>query len=275
MPPTEIRFYRNPHLKEVELRYSQYRQHAFEKHAHDTYSIGFIKSGQTHFLHTKSAYLLGEGDLALINPDEIHACNPQPDSELMYYMLYIQPDFLHNLFIQLRGQAQNPPFFTHPVIQHPPLYQELKALFQTMLEGADLLEIEDRLYSALYGVIFNYTDGNAQPEPQSLPTALAKGCDYLHAHLSENISLHTLAEYCNLSPFHFLRSFCEQYGLPPHAYHLQLRIQEARHRLANGENAAQVAVTLGFSDQSHLIRKFKELVGATPGQYQNNSFPVN
>jgi AraC-like DNA-binding protein len=42
----------------------------------------------------------------------------------------------------------------------------------------------------------------------------------------------------------------------------------AKQLLARGMSIAQVAAEVGFADQSHLTRKFKSLVGATPRQYQ-------
>ncbi len=272
MNPPEVHFYRNPNLKEIELRFSLYRQHAFEKHVHDTYSIGLIRHGQTRFLHEKSAFRIGEGDIALINPGEVHACNPQPDSQLMYYMLYIEAPFLQSLAAQMNGRPQNPLVFTRPVVQDRLLYEELERLFTAMLDGKSLLEVEGRLYDVLSRIVLAYTRSPAQPEYDNRPEALEKGSTYLRENLAENISLYNLAEHCGLSPYHFLRIFSEHFGLPPHSYQMQLRIQEARRRLAAGESGAQVAAALGFADQSHLIRKFKEGVGATPGQYQNNTY---
>jgi AraC-like DNA-binding protein len=64
------------------------------------------------------------------------------------------------------------------------------------------------------------------------------------------------------------RRFGAAMGLPPHRYHLQLRIDAAKRKLAAGESIVQVAIDLGFSDQSHFTRLFSRVVGATPAQYQ-------
>jgi AraC-like DNA-binding protein len=56
-------------------------------------------------------------------------------------------------------------------------------------------------------------------------------------------------------------------GLPLHAYHMQLRLHEARRRLRAGDAIAAVALDLGFADQSHLNRRFKGAFGVAPGAY--------
>ena len=66
---------------------------------------------------------------------------------------------------------------------------------------------------------------------------------------------------------HFLRVFSKATGQTPHAYLVNLRVNLARELLATGTRPAEAAVAAGFSDQSHLTRVFKRIVGVTPGHY--------
>ncbi|MDQ3461350.1 MAG: helix-turn-helix transcriptional regulator [Deinococcota bacterium] len=74
-----------------------------------------------------------------------------------------------------------------------------------------------------------------------------------------------------LSPYHLLRVFRLELGLSPHSYQIQRRIGIAKTLLAQGERIAQVAACTGFTDQSHLGRHFKRLVGVTPGQFAQSA----
>ena len=87
-------------------------------------------------------------------------------------------------------------------------------------------------------------------------------------HLAENISLPTLSSVAGLSSYHLIRVFQRRFGLPPHAFQLQQRINIAKRMLAQHIPIIQVAFELGFSDQSHFTKRFKASVGATPRQYQ-------
>ncbi|MDJ0570973.1 MAG: helix-turn-helix domain-containing protein [Pleurocapsa sp. MO_192.B19] len=71
----------------------------------------------------------------------------------------------------------------------------------------------------------------------------------------------------NLKPLRLLRVFRQTLGLPPHAYLVQVRITQAKKLLARRISIAEVAAETGFTDQSHLHRHFKRVVGVTPGQY--------
>ncbi|MCY1439187.1 Arabinose operon regulatory protein [compost metagenome] len=91
----------------------------------------------------------------------------------------------------------------------------------------------------------------------------------LRERLAEPPSLEELAAAVRLSPFHFARTFRRATGMPPHAWLKQQRLDQARALLKAGCEPAGVAAQLGFADQSHLTRQFKQAYGVGPGEYRN------
>ena len=91
--------------------------------------------------------------------------------------------------------------------------------------------------------------------------------DYLKANYINSISLEQLARIANLKPLRLLRVFRKEVGLPPHTYLVQVRVARAKTLLSMKLPIAQVAADTGFTDQSHLTRHFKRLVGVTPRKY--------
>ena len=268
---SQVRFVRNSRLKDIELRFSQYRERAFDKHSHRTYSIGIVGGGKTAFFHHGITETIQSGDIALINPNEVHACNPVEGHALTYYMLYIQPDFIRDIAAELSESQGKPPHFPIPVVQDAPLHKKLIALCQLIETGQDDLEAETMLYETLLEVIQKYGDF-ISPLPARVSksgASIAAAQQFLMEHLFDKITLEELASHSGLSPYHFLREFRKQYGMPPHSYQLQQRINEAKRLLAKGTSIADTAMQVGFADQSHFTRKFKALVGTTPRQYQD------
>jgi AraC-like DNA-binding protein len=90
---------------------------------------------------------------------------------------------------------------------------------------------------------------------------------YLDEHLGEPIPTAVLAGMIGLTESHLIRAFHLEFGLPPHAYHLRLRLARAVELLSCGLTVATVAGECGFADQSHLGRKFKEVYGMTPAAW--------
>jgi AraC-like DNA-binding protein len=111
---------------------------------------------------------------------------------------------------------------------------------------------------------------------RSAPLEHARSCGrslapvrrHLHANLAELIPTAALAEMIGLTESHLIRAFHLEFGLPPHAYHLRLRLARAVELLSYGLSVATVASECGFADQSHLSRKFKEVYGLTPGAWR-------
>lgn len=98
--------------------------------------------------------------------------------------------------------------------------------------------------------------------------ALREVEEYIHVHLDQNIALADLAEVSHLSEFHFARLFKQTTGLSPHQYVIHQRIERAKRHIAEGRlSLAQIAIDVGFSDQSQLTRHFKRLVGVTPKRF--------
>jgi len=102
------------------------------------------------------------------------------------------------------------------------------------------------------------------PKAIGIATPLLPLRDYLRAHLSAPVPTATLAEMAGLTEWHCIRAFHHEFGLPPHAYHMRLRLAEASRLLATGQSVSTVAYDCGFADQSHLSRKFKEIYGMAP-----------
>ena len=94
---------------------------------------------------------------------------------------------------------------------------------------------------------------------------------YIEERVADDIPLATLAELARLSPYHFSRSFKHSFGLPPHRYHANRRIERAKQLLANRElSVTNIALDVGFSETSTFSAAFHKLTGQTPSRYRRN-----
>ncbi len=98
--------------------------------------------------------------------------------------------------------------------------------------------------------------------------------DFIQANLAEPLSLGQLAGLCALSEYHFARMFQLSFGLPPHRYVLAQRLLQAQQLLRSSLlPLGEVALACGFASASHFSNRFRQALGATPGQYRQ-SFAV-
>ena len=100
------------------------------------------------------------------------------------------------------------------------------------------------------------------------PAALRSVVSYMHDHIDQHIALEELSNVAKVSRFQFIRRFRASTGLTPMKYLESRRIELAEKLIReNNMSMAEIALTVGFVDQSHFAKRFRQSAGCTPGQY--------
>jgi len=94
-------------------------------------------------------------------------------------------------------------------------------------------------------------------------------CDFIHANYQRQIYLSELADLAQLSEYHFCRMFKESLAQTPQEYLTDVRIEHVKHALIHtNSKLADIALKVGFSNQSHMGRYFKRLIGISPREFR-------
>ena len=94
---------------------------------------------------------------------------------------------------------------------------------------------------------------------------------YINENVDINLSLDDLAKFCNISPFYLSRIFKSLYGMSPHKYISQIRLNHAKHLIQfTTLSIKEIAYKMNFNEQETFTRWFKSLDGFTPTQYRIN-----
>lgn len=157
-------------------------------------------------------------------------------------------------------------------------YSRFCRLISLLFSGASVPEKETALLEFIEDCVTDHTersdDGEIVVQPAKPAHANHSGhklkpvMAFLHQDNAAMPALGALADMAGMSRFQLIRAFRVSTGLTPHAYKLNLRINRARSSLRAGEDIADIAYRLGFSDQSHFQRVFKLHAGVTPGCYR-------
>jgi len=120
---------------------------------------------------------------------------------------------------------------------------------------------------------FAHAYGQMRP-PQCIRGGLApwqerRSKELMNARIEEDISLAELASECRLSRSYFARAFKQTTGEAPHRWLMRRRVETAKRMLLQSDlPLSEIALAVGFADQSHLTKVFSKTVGATPGAWR-------
>ena len=146
-----------------------------------------------------------------------------------------------------------------------------------MMDEAPLGRMQVETLARALGVYIMRHYSNLEQTSTTLPAVrgaldarrLERVKEFIDVHISEDLTIDTLADEAYLSPFHFARAFKAATGSAPHRYLTDRRIERAKALIAEGRlPLADIAYICGFSSQAHLTRWFKRIVGTTPGAYR-------
>jgi AraC family transcriptional regulator len=92
---------------------------------------------------------------------------------------------------------------------------------------------------------------------------------YIESNLHRTIHTRDLSAVARRSPAHFSRKFKLAVGEPPHAYVVRRRLERACHlMITSAASLSEIALSVGFSDQAHLCRLFRQAFGQSPASWR-------
>ncbi len=252
-------------LEQLEANFHQQR---FSRHVHEGFCIGVIDQGAQRFYREGSQHVAPQGSIILVNADQVHDGHCASESGWSYRTIYPTDAMLSGVVDGLQGAGSGLPWFAEPVVHDPFMASQLRGLFDLLKHSDNLLERQSHYLHVMAMLLQRHAGkGRSLARLRAHPVAVQRVRDYLDAHCNENVSLERIAGLVELNPHYLTRLFQRHVGIPPHAYQLMRRLQKARLLIRSGSSLADAAADTGFTDQSHLHRHFKKMMGITPGQY--------
>jgi AraC family transcriptional regulator len=139
------------------------------------------------------------------------------------------------------------------------LERDRDAAKASLVMASHILQAEVERYSSTNG---STGDGLA-------PWQLLRVRAYIDSNLHRQISVRELSAIARRSSAHFSRKFKLAVGRSPHAYVVRRRLERACHlMITSAASLSEIALSVGFSDQSHLCRHFRQAFGQSPANWR-------
>lgn len=216
------------------------------------WTVGVVFSGHVRLTIGNEIQNLTANDSFLVAPKKLHSLYVAPQSCLMVFC-HTAPAYLTDFAPLYR------------VVCRRYDIQPASEIFYSLVEGAVNSHIP-------YQLALPYKPyGDSSILEQSVQAV----AEQLLARPYAQWSIEQMAAHSGYSPWYFLRSFQKITGMTPHAFRMQCRIRLLRSLLRADTAAAQLAISTGFSDQSHMHKLFKRYHGITPKEFKQASFKLS
>ena len=269
---SRTRIWRSPHLPSIELVHGVSKNYSSPRHFHEELELGIRQGDGWQFNYRGAMHSVPPDTLVVTQSGEAHQIDATGDRDCIFRGLRVDTDLLQQVAIEVAGRETHLPFFPMPLVHDHDLNTQIVQVHQALEQSTSQLEQQTLVLDLLAQLILHCA---ADPpclvrlgeERQPVEHVRA----YLEEHYNQEILLEQLAQIANLSAFHLNRSFRQTFGMPPHAYQIQVRILQAKRLLRKEWSIEQVALETGFASQSHFGSHFKRLVCVTPRQYVQDS----
>jgi AraC-like DNA-binding protein len=251
-----------------------------EPHFHDDYVISLQLRGTDQCTVGLEPHLFEAGDIALINPDQPHTGNEAGSVDNEYLTLYVSRRLVASV-AKAMGNEDGQVQFTSVRVRDA---AEIRRLMLELLESSrvecDGTRCSTRVVGLAQATIRECLANHSNVrEPRQLGTKrircwrIARVVRHLEemdaAELSKPISLTELAEVAGVSRYHFLRRFTEHVGMTPGRYARMLRSCRAGRQLRQTDTSiTEIALGVGFSDNTAFSRSFTNQMHITPSDYR-------
>ena len=255
----------------MEMLRSDHLDPAHPRHMHATFAIGVVDTGVIVNQSRGETSYIPENSLYTFNPGDVHSGYATDNILISHRTFYPSEAALAELARDagLRGA----PYFKLSAFHAPHSAARLRGLHQLLEHSPSRLERESAVVEIFGDLLKRHTPLLLGARAKgNEPKAVKEVREYLDAHVQDNVSLNALAELVNLNRSYLIRAFKRSVGLPPYSYLIQQRIERAKTLLRSGKPLAQVALEVGFSDQSHLNLHFKRTMNLTAGHYAKSHY---
>ncbi len=244
-----------------EVLYASFTDHAYPLHTHDTWTLLLVDTGAVRYDLERHEHAALGSRVTLLPPGVPHDGRAATPDGFRKRVAYLDADTLD---VRRIGRAVD-----HPAWVDLALWRESHLLHEAMRHPGDTFEAEVRL-TLVTDRLNRHLARLPEPAERWDSGLAARLRELLDENVVEGISLASAATLLGAHPTHLVRSFRRTVGIAPHRYQTGRRLDLARRLLLSGRRPAEVAVVVGFHDQSHLTRHFKRMLGVTPSAYASS-----
>ncbi|MER8980419.1 AraC family transcriptional regulator [Mesorhizobium sp. M0140] len=237
--------------------------------AHQDFCVAAVTSGTFRYRAQQGTAMLAPGALLLGNPGTCYECGHEHGGGDRCLSFHFGPSYMERVVAGVPGARKLA--FATPRLPPLPVLAPLLAEAEAARETADMDAFEElslRMAGAAATIATGATHVRRAPSRRD-QKRVAEVVRRIELDADGPVSLSALADETATSPYHFLRIFRQVAGMTPYQFLLKTRLHRAAVRLQMSDDAVSaIAFGAGFNDLSTFNRRFRRVMGETPGKYR-------
>lgn len=266
------------HIKDKSDKVFDYHYHEFDK-------IVVMLEGDVTYTVEGNTYHLKSGDITLVQHNEIHRPEINPDITYDRYILYVMPNYiskqtddepsLSNCF-KLASERNE-----HVLTVEGERYEKIINLLSELETALSSEKYGAKLYcSALFVqlmILINRITFSKRPhivksEPKD--ERIVAVLKFINDNLTEDMSIERISKKFFISRYHLMRVFRDATGETIHSYIRKKRLLKAAELLRQGVPVVKASEECGFSEYSTFLRAFRTQFGKSPSKLTSDEYAM-
>lgn len=258
------------------------RPNYWQEHAHPEIQIVIPQTNARAWINMRSSATkqpkkrIEPGQSCLVSFNQTHALEWQQTAELT--LLYLNPKLFSNAIGESIEESNLVIDERYSLVNDNLIYEIATIL--GCLSKSDSAYIEKLYIENLANLLavhllknyLNYEIVTVDNLKRLSSKKLKVVCEYVEANLERKITLSELANIAGVGKYYFCRLFKSSTNITPYSYVLHRRIELAKKLLQNSDlPICNIALECGFSNQSHLAKHFRSILGTSPMRYRQSN----
>lgn len=234
-----------------------------EMHAHDTFEIIFLESGDADYVVEGRRYKLKKNDLIFTRPLTYHYIEMRSNADYKRFLIGFSDGVINTKILE-----EIPPSLE---VLHCPEHSIISQDFERLFYYANTLESErffDLFPSVIKEILYNIylSKDDIVHIPAEISPALSNILLFINENLFSINDVNEISEALFLSPPYIFKLFKEQLKISPKKYINLKRLHHAKQMLASGRKPIEIYTECGFNSYVGFYKQFVKYFGYSPSQ---------
>ncbi|MER8485430.1 AraC family transcriptional regulator [Mesorhizobium sp. M1322] len=234
---------------------------------HRNFCVAVVTNGTFRYHARQGTAMLTPGALLLGNPGTCYECGHEHGAGDRCISYHFSPAYMEQIVADTPGTKKLA--FETPRLPPLPALAPLLAEAEAAREMAEIEAFEELGLRIAGAAVASGVTPAARVPSRRDQKRVAEAVRRIELDADRPVTLAALASATATSPYHFLRTFRHVAGMTPYQFLLKTRLHRAAVRLRMSDEAiSTIAFEAGFNDLSTFNRRFRRVMGETPGAYR-------